>query len=89
VKSLLSCSVVAEDTLPDNLSVLDSEVICSKACYTALPMAFIQAESIDVLKDVYEFDLLRYLSRSYPKSVDDVASFFKWMELKVRFEMIP
>ena len=64
------------------------------ACYTVLPVACVQAKSIDVL-DVYELDLLRYVSwyrwrgdpRFLPLSVEDVVTFFRWMELKVRFEV--
>jgi hypothetical protein len=65
------------------------------ACHTALPVACVQTKSIDVLKDVYELDLLRYVSwycqwadRLHPKNVDNTATFFKWMKLKVRFEVI-
>jgi len=64
------------------------------ACYAALPVAYIQANPIDVLKDVYEFDLLRYVSwycqRAYyvsPQRVEDAVTFFRWMELKVRFKV--
>ena len=64
------------------------------ACYTALPVACVQAKSIDVL-DVYELDLLRYVSwyhrqpnnRYFSETVEDTVTFFRWMELKVRFEV--
>ena len=63
------------------------------ACYVALPVACVQAKSIDLL-DVYELDLLRYVSWCSQsveyfasQSVKDVVTFFRWMELKVRFEV--
>ena len=62
------------------------------ACYTALPVVFVQARSIDVLKDVYELDLQRYVSwycqwadHFFPQHLDNVLKFFNWMKLKVRF----
>ena len=63
------------------------------ACYTALPVACVQANLIDVL-DVYELDLQRYVSW-YCQSADhlrtqnaeNVTTFFGWMKLKVRFEV--
>jgi len=64
------------------------------ACYTALPVACVQANSIDVLKAVYELDLLRYLAwycqwnfRNSDSNVENAPTFFRWMELKVRFEV--
>jgi hypothetical protein len=66
------------------------------ACYAALPVACVQAKSIDALKDVYELDLLRYVSwycqwadHLFPQHLDNVVTFFKWMKLKVRFAVIP
>lgn len=63
------------------------------ACYTALPVACVKAQSIDVL-DVYELDLLRYVTwycqwveRLHPTNVENVVRFFRWMELKVHFHM--
>jgi hypothetical protein len=85
---LLFCSAVAKHTLPDIPKELEV------ACYTALPVACVQTESIDVLKGVYEFDLLRYVSwygqwagHLRPHNVEDAVTFFRWMELKVRFEV--
>jgi hypothetical protein len=64
------------------------------ACYTALPVACIQAKSIDILTDVYELDLLRYVSWCRQTddflddpSVENAVTFFRWMEQKVRFEV--
>jgi len=89
-----SCGVVAEHTLPDIPRELEV------ACYIALPVVCVQTKSMYVLKDVYELDLLRYMSRYcqwadhlHPTKVDNgvhltnvenVVTFFKWMELKVR-----
>jgi len=65
------------------------------ACYAALPAVFIETKSIDDLQGVYELDLQRYVSwycqwdgHSHPQHVENVATFFRWMELKVRFEVI-
>jgi len=65
------------------------------ACYTALPVICIQAKSIDVLKDVYELDLQRFVERccQWPphfrfQNMDNVATFLKWMKQKVCFEVI-
>ena len=65
------------------------------ACHSALPVFCVQTKSIDVLKDIYELDLSRYLSlhRNPAKyfadrDVDNMITFFKWMEIKVRFEVI-
>ena len=89
MKSLLSCSVVTKESLLDIPREL--EVVC----YTALPVACIQTKSIDVVKDVYELDLLRYVTwychwpeYFYRQNMVDMATFFKWMKLKVRFEVI-
>ena len=83
-----SCGVVSEQTLPGIPEELEV------ACYEVLPAVCVQTESIDVLKDVYELDLLRYVSWYFqraknltPYSVEDVVTFFRWMELKVRFEV--
>ena len=65
------------------------------ACYIALPVVCIQTKSIDVLKDVYELDLLRYVSwyrqwdaaHFFPQGAENAVTFFRWMELKVRFEV--
>jgi len=79
-----SCSVFTEHALPDIPGALND------ACYTALPVA---AKFIDTL-DVYELDLLRYVSwyRKWDglfffEDVRDAVTFFRWMELKVRFEV--
>ena len=55
-----------------------------------LPFQWFVSRRIDVLKDIYELDLLQYVSRYYHhRHIVDVATFFKWMKLKVRFEVIP
>ena len=89
MKSLISCSVVTEDTLSDIPRELEV------ACHTALPVVCVQTKSIEVLKNIYELDLLQYLSRYFqlahdlhPQYVESVATFLKWMQLKVRFEVI-
>ena len=89
MKSLLSCIVVAEHTLPDIPRELEV------ACYTALPVVCVQTKSMDVLKDIYELDLERYVSwycqwthHSNTEYAENVATFFKWMQLNVRFEVI-
>ena len=57
-------------------------------------MVCVQTKSIDILKDLYELDLLRYVSwhcqwadRLLSKNMHNMATFFKWMKLKVRFEV--
>ena len=87
MKLLLSCSVIAEHTLPDIVQQLEF------ACYITLLVACVQTKSIDVLKDIYELDLKQYLScywthNSYSKHLENVATFFKWMQLKVRIVYI-
>jgi len=86
---LLFCSVFAEHTLPDITKEL------KVACYAALPVVCVQTKSIDVLKGVYELDLQRYVSwycqwtpHYFPNNVENVVTFFRWMEPKVRFEVI-
>ena len=85
---MLFCSVVAKHTLLDIPRALEV------ACYIALPVACIQVKSIDVLKDVYELDLLQYVSwycqwanNLDTQNVENVVTFFRWMELKVRFNV--
>ena len=88
MRLLLSCSIVDERALLDIPKDLET------ACYTALPVACVQAKSIDVLKDLYELDLLRYVSwycqratHVYRYNVENLTTFFKWMERKVRLEV--
>jgi hypothetical protein len=59
----------------------------------ALPVACVQAKSIDVL-DVYRLDLLQYVmwyhqwrAHFLPQSMENAVTFFRWMKLKVRFEL--
>ena len=85
MKSLISCSVVTEDTLSDIPRELEV------ACHTALPVVCVQTKSIEVLKNIYELDLLQYFQLAHdlhPQYVESVATFLKWMQLKVRFEVI-
>ena len=84
-----SCTVVAEHTLSDTPRELEV------ACYAALPVVCVQTKSIDVLKAIYELDLARYVSwycqladHLHVQNVNNVVTFFRWMELKVRFNVI-
>ena len=84
---MLFCGVVAKHALLDIPRELEV------ACYTALPVACIQAKSMDVLKDIYELDLQRYVSwhrqsasQFSDEDLENAVTFFRWMELKVRFE---
>ncbi|KIM41271.1 hypothetical protein M413DRAFT_145558 [Hebeloma cylindrosporum] len=70
--------ILMEPVIPRELEI---------ACYTALPVVCVRTKSVDVLKDIYEFDLLRYVSwyrprHLHPINVENNATFFNWMKLK-------